>query len=114
VVTQHPPLPRRLLAELLGSAFLAALVIGSGIAAQKLLPDNVGLQLFQNAAATAARLFAIILIFGPVSGEDLAGPVAAVPDPSSLRRAGETFGILGRGLRYKLHLDRSASPAPAV
>jgi glycerol uptake facilitator-like aquaporin len=62
------PLPRRLLAELLGSAFLAALVIGSGIAAQTLSPGDVGLQLFENAAATAAGLFTIILMFGPVSG----------------------------------------------
>ena len=63
-----PPLPRRLLAELLGSALLAALVIGSGIAAQRLSPHDVGLQLFENAAATAGGLYAIILIFGPVSG----------------------------------------------
>jgi arsenate reductase len=67
-MTTTPPLPRRLLAELLGSAFLAALVIGSGIAAQNLSPGNTGLQLFENAAATAAGLFAIILMFGPVSG----------------------------------------------
>jgi arsenate reductase len=59
---------RRLTAEFLGSAFLAALVIGSGIAAQQLSPGNTGLQLFENAAATAAGLFAIILMFGPVSG----------------------------------------------
>jgi glycerol uptake facilitator-like aquaporin len=59
---------RRLLAEFFGSAFLAALVIGSGIAAQQLSPGNAGLQLFENAAATAAGLFAIILMFGPVSG----------------------------------------------
>src|SRR4029077_12194740 len=63
-----PPLHRRLLAEFLGSAFLAALVVGSGIAAQTLSPSDVGLQLFENAAATAACLFAIILMFGPVSG----------------------------------------------
>jgi glycerol uptake facilitator-like aquaporin len=66
--TAPPPLGRRLLAELLGSAFLAALVIGSGIAAQTLSPGDVGLQLFENAAATAAGLFTIILMFGPVSG----------------------------------------------
>jgi glycerol uptake facilitator-like aquaporin len=59
---------RRLVAEFLGSAFLAALVIGSGIAAQQLSPGNAGLQLFENAAATAAGLFAIILMFGPISG----------------------------------------------
>jgi glycerol uptake facilitator-like aquaporin len=59
---------RRLLAELLGSAFLAAVVIGSGIAAQELSPGTIGLELLENAAATAAGLFAIILMFGPVSG----------------------------------------------
>jgi glycerol uptake facilitator-like aquaporin len=59
---------RRLLAEFAGSAFLAALVIGSGIAAQQLSPGNTGLQLFENAAATGAGLYAIILMFGPVSG----------------------------------------------
>jgi arsenate reductase len=58
---------RRLLAEFLGSAFLAALVIGSGIAAQQ-LSDDTGLRLLENAAATAAGLFAIIVMFGPVSG----------------------------------------------
>jgi glycerol uptake facilitator-like aquaporin len=64
----QPPLKRRLLAEFLGSAFLAAVVIGSGIAAQRLSPNDVGLELLENATATAAGLFAIILMFGPVSG----------------------------------------------
>ena len=59
---------RRLTAEFIGSAFLAALVIGSGVAAQQLSPGNTGLQLFENAAATAAGLAAIIMMFGPVSG----------------------------------------------
>jgi len=62
------PLPRRLLAEFLGSAFLTAAVIGSGIAASQLSPGDTGLQLFENAAATAAGLFTFILMFGPVSG----------------------------------------------
>jgi arsenate reductase len=62
------PLPRRLLAEFLGAAFLAAVVIGAGIAARRLSPHDTGLQLFEVAAATAAGLFAIILMFGPVSG----------------------------------------------
>ncbi|HEY4427715.1 MAG TPA: MIP/aquaporin family protein [Solirubrobacteraceae bacterium] len=74
-----PPLLRRLLAELLGSAFLAALVIGSGIAAQTLSPGDVGLQLFENAAATAAGLFTIILMFGPVSGGHF-NPVVSLVD----------------------------------
>jgi arsenate reductase len=76
-----PPLARRLLAELLGSAFLAALVIGSGIAAQTLSPGDVGLQLFENAAATASGLFAIILMFGPVSGGHF-NPVVSLTDAS--------------------------------
>src|SRR6266852_3920204 len=59
---------RRLAAEFAGSAFLAAVVIGSGIAAQRLSPGSTGLELLENAAATAAGLFAIILMFGPVSG----------------------------------------------
>ena len=59
---------RRLAAEFLGSAFLAAVVIGSGIAAQQLSPGDVGLELLENAVATAAGLYAIILMFGPISG----------------------------------------------
>jgi glycerol uptake facilitator-like aquaporin len=74
-----PPLARRLLAELLGSAFLAALVIGSGIAAQTLSPNDVGLELFENAAATAAGLYTIILMFGPVSGGHF-NPVVSLAD----------------------------------
>ncbi|HET9059617.1 MAG TPA: aquaporin [Acidimicrobiales bacterium] len=66
--SSQAPLERRLLAELLGSALLAAIVIGSGIAAQQLSPHDVGLELFENAAATAAGLYAIILMLGPVSG----------------------------------------------
>ena len=62
------PLPRRLFAEFLGSAFLTATVIGSGIAAANLSPGNTGLQLLENALATAAGLFTFILMFGPVSG----------------------------------------------
>jgi glycerol uptake facilitator-like aquaporin len=68
-VTSAPvPLWRRLTAEFLGGAFLAAVVIGSGIAAQRLSPGQTGLALLENAAATAAGLYAIILMFGPVSG----------------------------------------------
>ena len=70
---------RRLTAEFLGSAFLAAVVIGSGIAAQRLSPGGVGLELLENAAATAAGLFAIILMFGPVSGAHV-NPVVSFAD----------------------------------
>ncbi len=65
---RHTPLWRSVLAEMLGSTFLAAVVIGSGIAAQQLSPSNTGLELLENAAATAGGLYAIILMFGPVSG----------------------------------------------
>jgi glycerol uptake facilitator-like aquaporin len=74
-------LGRRLVAELLGSAFLAAVVIGSGITASQLSPGDVGLELFENAAATAAGLFVIILMFGPVSGGHF-NPVVSFVDAS--------------------------------
>jgi arsenate reductase len=73
------PLLRRLLAEFLGSAFLAAVVVGSGIAAQRLSPGDTGMQLFYNSAATAAGLFAIILMFGAVSGGHF-NPVVSLVD----------------------------------
>ena len=76
-----PDLRRRLLAELLGAAFLAAVVIGSGIAAAQLSPGDVGLELLENAAATAAGLFTIILMFGPVSGGHF-NPVVSFVDAS--------------------------------
>jgi glycerol uptake facilitator-like aquaporin len=70
---------RRVLAEFLGSAFLAAVVIGSGIAAQRLSPGQTGLELLENSAVTAAGLFAIILMFGPVSGGHF-NPVVSFAD----------------------------------
>jgi glycerol uptake facilitator-like aquaporin len=72
-------LPRRALAEFLGSAFLAATVIGSGIAAAQLSPGDTGLQLLENAAATAAGLAAFILTFGPISGAHF-NPVVSLLD----------------------------------
>jgi arsenate reductase len=74
-----PDLARRGVAEFLGTAFLVAVVIGSGIAAQRLSPDDVGLQLLENAAATAAGLVALILAFGPVSGAHF-NPVVTLAD----------------------------------
>ncbi|MGH9044618.1 MAG: aquaporin, partial [Acidimicrobiales bacterium] len=65
------PMWRRLLAEGLGSAFLAAIVIGSGIAAERLSRGQTGLELLENAAVTGAGLFAVILMVGPVSGAHL-------------------------------------------
>jgi glycerol uptake facilitator-like aquaporin len=70
---------RKLTAEFLGSALLAAVVIGSGIAAQRLSPGDTGLQLLENAAATAAGLYAIILMFGPISGGHF-NPIVSLVD----------------------------------
>ncbi len=58
---------RRLTAEFIGTGFLVAIVVGSGIAAQR-LSEDAGLQLLANAAATGAGLFALILTFGHISG----------------------------------------------
>jgi len=60
---------RVLLAEFLGTALLLVGVVGSGIMAARLSPTDVGLQLFQNAAATAGVLVAAISIFGTVSAD---------------------------------------------
>jgi arsenate reductase len=70
---------RQLTAEALGSALLAAMVIGSGIAAQQLSPGQVGLELLENAVVTAAGLYALILMLGPVSGAHF-NPVVSFVD----------------------------------
>jgi glycerol uptake facilitator-like aquaporin len=62
-----PALRHRAVAELVGTAFLVMAVIGSGIAAQRLSPDDVGLQLLENALATGAALAALIIALQPVS-----------------------------------------------
>jgi glycerol uptake facilitator-like aquaporin len=72
-------LARQAVAEFLGSAGLVAVVIGSGIAARRLSPHDVGLQLLENALATGAGLVALILAFGPVSGGHF-NPVITLAD----------------------------------
>lgn len=74
-----PELARRLFAEALGTALLMAAVVGSGIAASRLSPSDPGLQLLENALATAAALAAVILALGPVSGAHL-NPVVTIAD----------------------------------
>jgi len=68
VIELQHPLWRRLAAEALGTGLLVAIVVGSGIAAQRLSPTDVGLQLLENSIATALGLSVLILIFSPVSG----------------------------------------------
>lgn len=70
---------RRAFAEAIGTAFLVMAVVGSGIAASRLSPSDPGLQLLENAIATAAALVAIILAVGPVSGAHL-NPVITLVD----------------------------------
>jgi glycerol uptake facilitator-like aquaporin len=74
-----PGLARRLIAEAVGTGFLVAAVVGSGIAAQRLSPDDVGLQLLENSFATGAALIALILAFGSVSGAHF-NPVVTLAD----------------------------------
>lgn len=71
-------LPRELTAEFTGSALLAAIVVGSGIMAQN-LSDDVGLQLLENAIATAFGLTVLILMFAPASGAHF-NPVVTLAD----------------------------------
>ena len=85
--TPAPPLPRRLLAEFLGTALLVSVVVGSGIAAQRLSPDDVGLQLLENSTATVLGLTVLILLFGPVSGAHF-NPVVSAADWFLGRRTG--------------------------
>lgn len=78
-------LRRRLLAEFVGCLFLATAVVGSGIAAQTLSPHDVGLQLTENALATALALFVLIAVLAPISGAHL-NPVISVVDAALGRR----------------------------
>jgi arsenate reductase len=80
-VRTQRPLARRLLAELLGSALLAAVVVGSGIAAQTLSPGQTGLELLENAVVTGAGLYVLILMFGPISGAHF-NPAVSIADAS--------------------------------
>lgn len=70
---------RRILAEFLGSALLTSLVVGSGIMAGQLSPNDTGLQLLENSIATALGLAVIILIFSPVSGSHF-NPIVSLAD----------------------------------
>ena len=79
-------LTRRAFAEFLATALLVAAVVGSGIAAQTLSPNDVGLQLLENTIATAGALFAIIVAFAPISGSHL-NPVVTIVDCAIGRRS---------------------------
>ncbi|MGY4102885.1 aquaporin [Nocardia sp. R16R-3T] len=78
---------RRVVAELVGTALLVCVVVGSGIAAQQLSPGNTGLQLLENSTATMLGLGVLILVFGPISGAHF-NPVVSVSDWLLGRRNG--------------------------
>ncbi|MFC4244942.1 MIP/aquaporin family protein [Gryllotalpicola reticulitermitis] len=88
---------RRLVAELVGTGLLVAVVVGSGIAAQQLSPGDTGVQLLENSIATALGLTVLILIFGPVSGAHF-NPVVSLTD-----------WALGRRSRSGLHLGEASA-----
>ena len=77
-VTRQAPLARRLVAEGLGSFFLFATVIGSGIMAENLSHGNDGVALLGNTTATAAMLFVLITMLGPISGAHMNPAVSLV------------------------------------
>lgn len=126
------PLASRLAAEAVGSGFLVLAVIGSGIMAENLSPDDVGLQLFENAAATAGALIGLIMMFGTVSGAHFNPAVTLVErlrGNMSNREAGlyvvaQIAGgcvgamlanlmftdVTGEGLVFLSQTDRSAAP----
>ncbi|MBA2768066.1 MAG: aquaporin family protein [Sporichthyaceae bacterium] len=78
---------RRLLAEFLGTGLLVTVVVGSGIAAERLSPEDVGLQLLENSLATVFGLAVLILMLGPVSGAHF-NPVVSAADWWLGRRSG--------------------------
>jgi glycerol uptake facilitator-like aquaporin len=74
-----PNLQRRVVAEFIGTLFLLAAVVGSGIMGERLAAGNVAIALLANTIATGAALVALILAFGPVSGAHL-NPVVTLAD----------------------------------
>jgi len=96
------PLPRRLLAEGLGSALLFATVIGSGIMAERLAGGNDAVALLGNTLATAAMLVVLITILGPVSGAHMNPAVSLVAvlrgELSPRDALGYTAAQLGGGI----------------
>ncbi len=79
IYPMKPDLSRRLVVELLGTAFLVAAVIGSGIMAERLSAGNTAIALLANSIATGAALIAIILAFGGISGAHF-NPAVSISD----------------------------------
>lgn len=115
------PLSRRLLAELLGTALLVVVVVGSGIMAQTLSPRDVGVQLLENSTATVFGLAVLIVTLGPVSGAHF-NPVVSLADWWQGRQMGtglsiaelgsyvvaQILGAIGGAILANAMFDRSA------
>src|SRR6516164_6932728 len=109
-------LARRAISEFLGTAFLVAAVVGSGIMADRLSGNNVGLALLENTIATGAALVALIITFGPISGAHL-NPVVTVIEAfelclfwaeSPVYIVGQVLGVIISGDGAHLMLGLSA------
>jgi glycerol uptake facilitator-like aquaporin len=103
-LAEQPSLARRIGAEAIGSFFLFACVIGSGIMAQNLSPANDALALLGNTIATGAILFVLITMLGPISGAHMNPAVSLVAasrghlgwaDAAAYIATQIAFGILG-------------------
>lgn len=106
-----PSLARRLASECLGTCFLVAAVVGSGIMADRLAGGNVAIALLANTFATVAALFALIVTFGPISGAHF-NPAVTLADALERGTAWRDVlpylsaqflgGILGAGLAHAM------------
>jgi glycerol uptake facilitator-like aquaporin len=127
-VRAGPALRYRAVAELVGTAFLVAAVVGSGIAAQRLSPSDVGLQLLENAIATGAALAALIVALQPISAafnpvitvlERLSGGLASRQAMLiiSAQIAGGMVGVVAANLMFSepaVSLSTTARGGPGV
>lgn len=116
-------LPRRLTAEALGTAFLLATVVGSGIMAERLADGNVALALLANAIPTGAMLVVLITMLGPISGAHLNPAVTlsfvmqrAIGTPEAVayvgaQLAGAAIGTWCAHLMFELPILMSAGTA---
>src|SRR6478609_9715716 len=106
-----PSLAKRLAAEGLGSFFLFAAVIGSGVMAEALAGGNVAIALLANTMATGAILFVLITMLGPISGAHMNPAVSLVAavrrelpwsDAAAYIAAQLAFGILGAWAAHRM------------
>jgi glycerol uptake facilitator-like aquaporin len=124
-MSEPQPLGRRLAAEALGAFFLFAAVVGSGVMAERLSGGNVGVALLANTMATAAMLFVLIAMLGPISGAHMNPAVSLV---AALRRelaardlplyalaqlAGGLLGVAAAQLMFDLPVPELSTKARA-